>query len=579
MCVFVCVCVCVSFVCNMFICFTLCLCVFFVHCVQLFYTLASLVCVCIVSYCFTHSLRSYVCRMSTIIAEYLDDSDPTTPKHGDCELRLRSKLSRLGVVTFLSRLRETNPELHSRLETTVSTVVSVDRGMVESLQNDVCGVSKRMKKSSLFHGQTWLSLSRFIPVRLSVDERRILAVLDRTLKVSEYTDNVDIYMSKYNRMETVRVETEKFVSVLTGQFVAQRMSKSTESFNDEWVGKCCEVGRRYKAMNPDRLRETHVKLMHMLQDSKHFSSNVNIITVASVVGDFCEEFLTDSSIIDEFLRNPKGLNLHHTIARYPNVDVELVLNSIADYVLLINGMIDPVNTVLNLLETLFVSGDSPLTNLCIKSGIGGARLNHSHSKQFQFVSQSLRLWREVLTYFMPLWLKAEEDLLTGDYRLADTGQGLNRVQSAPRAARLMNSIVDKVQRALDGSAWIGSSVVHMGDHNVPNALIFLDKYCQIPRILGPIAHTLNHLQKEYDQAPLCVRTYIDETFGGVEDAKKLILQDFFKHAFDGSGADNFYDAGSCIDGRLTSAWNWCSKIEKKSYFPLFLLTNFVGFDG
>jgi hypothetical protein len=26
---------------------------------------------------------------------------------------------------------------------------------------------------------------------------------------------------------------------------------------------------------------------------------------------------------------------------------------------------------------------------------------------------------------------------------------------------------------------------------------------------------------------------------------------------------NFFDAGSCIDGRLTSAWNWCSKIEKK----------------
>jgi hypothetical protein len=25
-------------------------------------------------------------------------------------------------------------------------------------------------------------------------------------------------------------------------------------------------------------------------------------------------------------------------------------------------------------------------------------------------------------------------------------------------------------------------------------------------------------------------------------------------------ADNFFDAGSCIDGRLTSAWNWCSKV-------------------
>ena len=30
-------------------------------------------------------------------------------------------------------------------------------------------------------------------------------------------------------------------------------------------------------------------------------------------------------------------------------------------------------------------------------------------------------------------------------------------------------------------------------------------------------------------------------------------------------------AGSCIDGRLTSAWHWCSKIEKKDYYPIFKL--------
>ncbi|RCH80541.1 hypothetical protein CU097_000100, partial [Rhizopus azygosporus] len=35
----------------------------------------------------------------------------------------------------------------------------------------------------------------------------------------------------------------------------------------------------------------------------------------------------------------------------------------------------------------------------------------------------------------------------------------------------------------------------------------------------------------------------------------------------------------CIDGRLTSAWNWCSQIEKKPYFPIFLLAGFTGFDG
>ena len=33
------------------------------------------------------------------------------------------------------------------------------------------------------------------------------------------------------------------------------------------------------------------------------------------------------------------------------------------------------------------------------------------------------------------------------------------------------------------------------------------------------------------------------------------------------------------DGRLTSAWNWCSKVEKKPYFSTFQLAGFMGFDG
>ena len=38
-------------------------------------------------------------------------------------------------------------------------------------------------------------------------------------------------------------------------------------------------------------------------------------------------------------------------------------------------------------------------------------------------------------------------------------------------------------------------------------------------------------------------------------------------------------SGSCIDGRLTSAWNWCSKLPEKPFFPIFKLSGFVGFDG
>ena len=150
------------------------------------------------------------------------------------------------------------------------------------------------------------------------------------------------------------------------------------------------------------------------------------------------------------------------------------------------------------------------------------------------------------------------------------------------------------------------------------AFFFIDKYTQVPRILnplvrkkripgGPSRHALCSAHAALPPtAPLSppllprrirwlqvlvlgelpalckdpeVASYVESAFGGVEACRKAILLDFFRHAFDGSGADNFFDAGSCIDGRLTSAWNWCAKIEKKPYYPIFKLAGHVGFDG
>lgn len=102
------------------------------------------------------------------------------------------------------------------------------------------------------------------------------------------------------------------------------------------------------------------------------------------------------------------------------------------------------------------------------------------------------------------------------------------------------------------------------------ATLSTDKYSQIYRILLPICTTLSKLPTIYQTPSL--RTYIDAEYGSLEGLYLEILGDFFRHAFDGSGADNFFDAGSCIDGRLTSAWNWCAGLEKKAYFHVFLLT-------
>ena len=136
--------------------------------------------------------------------------------------------------------------------------------------------------------------------------------------------------------------------------------------------------------------------------------------------------------------------------------------------------------------------------------------------------------------------------------------------------------------------------------------MFIDKYSQIYRILLPICTTISQIPDLEKKSAL--KNYIDTEFGGTDLLIREILCDFFRHGeegapssqflflryilltdviglvwgsqgFDGSGADNSFDAGSCIDGRLTSAWNWCSSLEKKRYFHVFLLCGFTGFDG
>jgi len=107
--------------------------------------------------------------------------------------------------------------------------------------------------------------------------------------------------------------------------------------------------------------------------------------------------------------------------------------------------------------------------------------------------------------------------------------------------------------------WVGSSVVHLGDHNVPNALSFIDKYTQVSRILNPIVLTIKAIPRLCERKD--VEFYIRTVFGGPDALKMLILTDFFRSAFDGSGADNGFDAGSCAGfRRRRSCRLWASHL-------------------
>ncbi|KAH9020777.1 hypothetical protein EDB84DRAFT_1275255 [Lactarius hengduanensis] len=467
-------------------------------------------------------------------------------------------------------------------------------------------------------GEWFVERSKYIPIRLTLGERKYLRLLDAALQVSEYTDKIDTLGFGLSKAKRIVHQIRELCAILSGLVLAADYKQGQELFTDrdfasnaDFYQKLFEMGRRHKIMNPDKMRTTYGKLIYLLQDSQSpevremlgFSCVVPINTVYELLDSHgmldllrdpvitvaTQEIVADKRSRREIQRDIRAKEraietLSAKYSRGSELSQESLcqaLYSIGDNHAFLRTNRDPCDRMIGYLQQYFhptqMRDKKSADSLAIRSGRGGSRLSHDHARQYAYVMQSLALWREILHDMFHLWSLAEQDLLseTVSYRLRDTGQGLNRVQAAHKTSRMMHAILNRTQKSLGG--WVGSSVIHMGDHNVPNALMFIDKYSQIYRILLPICNTLAQLPTVYGTPAL--RAYIDAEFGSLDALYLDILGDFFRHAFDGSGADNFYDAGSCIDGRLTSAWNWCSSLEKKRYFHVFLLTGFNGFDG
>ncbi|CAE7088183.1 unnamed protein product [Rhizoctonia solani] len=515
------------------------------------------------------------------------------------------------------------------------------------IEQPTAGSSKAPLKSSL------AKRAKSIPLRLTLQERKLLRLLESALHVSEYTDRVDILSYSSTRTKRAAAQIRELCSILSGLCLAADYKTGQELFegrdfeaNADWFARVFEIGRRHKVMNPDKMRETYGKLIYLLMDAQShdvsdllgFSPVDPLVTVYSTLEAHDALAVLDDPRLETATReiiSPPGASarVRADVQRHirgKERAVEALVNdyaaaevstralrsarraahkedeanglekkasmendkepisaellrqciySISDNSAFLRVNRDPCEIMIGYLKKYFHPTKCTQTknldeaskveqpSLAIKNGRNGARLSHDHSKQYTYVLQSLTLWREILGDMFHLWTLAETDLLstTAPYRLRDTGQGLNRVQHAPKTSREMHAILGRAQRDL--GSWVGSSVIHMGDHNVPNALLFIDKYSQVYRILLPITNVLSHISNDPR-----VRDYAIREFGGVEEATRMVLIDFFRSAFDGSGADSYFDAGSCIDGRLTSAWNWCSLLEKKSYFPLFLLS-------
>jgi hypothetical protein len=463
-----------------------------------------------------------------------------------------------------------------------------------------------------------------VPLRFNTEERKKLEVLLGALEVSEYTDKVSC--ARYGQRDAVIISELKkvFESVLGLWHVAQGGGCCPNSMGDcGFISTVLEVGCRHKIMNPDSMRSNFGKLLWMMQDATapHAKERLGVsiapfnCTVANLVEQVgCQDLLRDEDLLQAVTHaRDKGaagvkhaararlLETHGLKEPAREEAIMRIIHSIDDASSHTHAAQLSASRLLEMLSKYWgpAAGGKPAGSLAIRSGHGGARLTHTHSQQEVFVRQSLLLWREALGYLPSFWKASVSDVLSasGGYSIQNTGQGMHRVQNAPQVGQLMASCVRQVE-LMTPESWVGSTVIHLGDHCVPNPLVFIDKLVQIPRILDPIISVLDYIDSlDLPTGDARVLRYVD---GFADDIKKLawgghwirdppvsspqivkseILRDFFRHSFDGSGARNFYDAGSCIDGRLTSTWNWCSKIEKKWFYGIFLLAGFQGFDG
>ena len=148
--------------------------------------------------------------------------------------------------------------------------------------------------------QDYIEKAKFIPLRLTFDERKFLKLLEAALSVSSYTDKIDIltYSSKTTR---IIQQIKELLGILAGLVLAADYKAGQKLFEDkefkdnaEFFQMVFELGRRHKIMNPEKMRDGYGKLIYMLQDSQieqvsellQFKCVKPIITVHSVLEEY-----------------------------------------------------------------------------------------------------------------------------------------------------------------------------------------------------------------------------------------------------------------------------------------------------
>jgi hypothetical protein len=103
-------------------------------------------------------------------------------------------------------------------------------------------------------------------------ERKYLRLLEAALTVSDYTDKIDTFGFGLSKSKRIVHQIRELCSILSGLVLSADYKQGQELFanrdfeqNSGFYQQVFELGRRYKIMNPDKMRTTYGKLIYLLQ--------------------------------------------------------------------------------------------------------------------------------------------------------------------------------------------------------------------------------------------------------------------------------------------------------------------------
>lgn len=141
----------------------------------------------------------------------------------------------------------------------------------EDLEGTMLGTNNNNNNKGCSHN-TVKERAKFIPIRLTLAERKMLRLVEAAMSCCEYTTDVDKPFK--NSARRTHAQLKHITSVLRGMVTAcdyksgqHLLEEDNYSDYETFICQMFEIARRHKIMNPEKMRTEYGKLIYLLQDA------------------------------------------------------------------------------------------------------------------------------------------------------------------------------------------------------------------------------------------------------------------------------------------------------------------------